>query len=99
MPKEPLKFLAKYAFTAPHSGTVNTNRWLDDAAAADPRIKKVKYYYRQGQKSRGPLDGYPSSLAEFMVISEESAEDACQAVRNTVIKHLKPPIFAEFPGT
>lgn len=81
VPEYPLEFIAECAINAPYSGTLNTDKWLD---FADDITHKINYFKFEGEQIQGPEDGIPDWIAEVLVTSKNSMEEACDIVKRIV---------------
>lgn len=94
----PLQFMAESALNAPFSGVINTDNWLD-FALEDPRVYKVNYMMKKGDKVVGPEDGIPDWIAEIVVINKVSQEEGVGLIRSLVESRATVPITAKVPGS
>ncbi|CAN8066135.1 unnamed protein product [Agarophyton chilense] len=97
IPKEPLKFMAESAINAPYSGVLNENDWLAFARKSK-LVLKTSYLKHKGDKVCGPEDGLPDWIAEIIVVSEISTEEAVMEIRR-IVEKCKVPITASVAGT
>lgn len=82
IPKCPLKFIAECAINAPYSGVLNRDDWLKPFEGL---THKIKYFKKKGDKIQGPEDGVPDWIAEILVVSQNSQEEACDIVKDIVL--------------
>lgn len=98
IPKKPRSFIAEVGLSAPYSGIVNKDGWLDHIKA-DKRIIQVNYWKRKGQNVTGPEDSLPSIVVEILAVSTKSVQDACQVIRDVVRNIGEPPITPKREGS
>lgn len=85
----PLMYLADYMINAPYTGTVNSDDWLE-FARANPQLHRIEYSMEKGEHAQGPEDGLPDRIASVIVSSSSSGKQACELVRDMVIKQTVP---------
>lgn len=90
----PLVYLADFMVNAPYSGIVNSNEWLE-FARADRRLHMIEYSAKVGKQVQGPEDGLPDRLAIVIVASHNSGQDACETVRDMILKDANVPVDAK----
>ena len=97
VPDKPRTFIAECGLSAPYSGIVNKNGWLDHIKL-DPHILQVNYWKRNGDTVRGPEDCLPSIVVEILAVSHKSVEKACQVIMDVVENIGEPPITPKRSG-